>query len=204
MRRTIYQIVVCVISFVVGSLSVADSPAKKSNEAAANGVPTGGKEHKTVNPRDQTPVQVVREYLELAARGGHLTDKGRDDLERIAGFPQGNAQIVVVTHIISDYRIRDTIVKENSAMVVVEFDGVGVISDEFYSFESRRRKSKINIQLTRTSDNKWKIGTGLAPHMYTETVIEHMERLFRTHNFDTQYKKAIQQIREAAKQEIKN
>lgn len=204
MKRAKYQTAISIIAYLATTMVMADYQGRSSVVAINDGAPVKKEKPKTVSRESSPPALIVKNYLDLAARGAHLTDEGRSKLERISGYSHGNVQITIVTRVISGYRIHDSVVMGNTATVVVEFDEVGSIVDDFYTFKPRRQKDSMSIKLTRKDEGGWKIETALGPHMFVDVVIEHMENRYKTDYFDKQYKKAIQQIREAAKQPLKN
>lgn len=150
-----------------------------------------------------SPKEIVERYLELDAKGKYLTQEGRAEMARLAGGPPESNQVVFTTHVISGYRILSSKIVSDTATVIVEYDDVGSIVEDFYKFNSRRRKSKFNFKLQKNPQSIWEISSYPAPNMSVDTVAQHLEEVAREAHNPKYFQNLIQRIREAAKQPLK-
>lgn len=167
----------------VGTLDVGHSAGQVGTTAYAN----------------DGPRQVVTAYLDLAAKGAHLTEQGRANLAHVAGGPAESAESLFTTHVISGYRVGNARVERDTATVAVEFDKVGVITDDFYEFKADRRRTKFDFVLEKKKGDVWEIAFGPAPNMYWETVVAHLETLREVAYDPKHYGLVIQEIRKTAR-----
>ena len=144
-----------------------------------------------------SPKATVAKYLELDARGAFLTEEGRNTLQGL-GLVEARLGAVSVngpsiTYVIQDYRITDSKVSGDKAVVTVEYRVIGEMVN-LVAFEPRPEIHKKAIELVKKG-GRWLIGTVLWPYMSWQTVVAELkaDNLERSNN-------TIKEITETAKQ----
>lgn len=117
--------------------------------------------------------EVVRKYLELDARGAQLTYAGQLKLSALTVSPPDTEHATYTTKVISGYRIISSAIIGNRAHVVVEFDYVGTMVDDFLAFRPGRKKSRLTIELTKTAEGSWKVNADVIPHIDWRIIVTH-------------------------------
>ena len=170
---------------------VATTEDSKGNEP--------GKENSIPKRYPTSPADVVRSYVDLAAHGAHFNDKGRLELAcLLTEGPPENEEVVFTTHIITGYRIVRSDVGKTEAHVLVEFDGVGFMLEDFYKFSPHRGKFTVNVQLKKAPMANWKIATPTGPCMSVETALDHLAQIKHEAHNPAYFENVIRDIHKAA------
>jgi len=120
---------------------------------------------------------IIHRYLHLVADGAHFTESGRNELAKLANTRAEGGESVFTTHVISGYRILGTTRKNVTTETTVEFENIGSMTNDFYSFRPHRVCENFVFVFNRSADGIWAMINGPAPAMYEKTVVNHLKRL---------------------------
>lgn len=145
--------------------------------------------------------QVVERYLELSANGAWLTYDGRIQIGHLTDWTPGEHNLMSI-RIISSYRVLGATSRGNSAEVIVEFDDVGWLIEDFYKFGAERRKSSSVFRLAIKKEGAWQIVEPDSPFILWPIIVKYLNRIAPNMANPAYFRELADSVAGAAKQPL--
>ncbi len=144
-------------------------------------------------------LSVVERYLKLSADGAWLTYDGRVQIGQLTEWTP-NEQHMMSIHVISSYRVISARSEGNAAEIIVEFDGVGWLVEDFYKFETERNKFRSFFRLAKKENGAWQIVQPEGPAIHWSPLVKYVEKIAPNMGNPAYFHTLAKQIADAAKQ----